>query len=99
VKASSVLDVQSFRATSCDIDHYLVVVEETIAVTKQGSNKFHMERFNLKKLNEVGGKEKYHVVVSNRFSALEDSNAEVEINTLWEMIRETNFSQRESRLL
>jgi hypothetical protein len=31
-----------------------------------------MERFNLKKLNEVEGKEKYCVAVSNRFAALED---------------------------
>jgi hypothetical protein len=27
-----------------------------------------MERFNLKNLNEVGGKEQYHVEVSNRLS-------------------------------
>jgi hypothetical protein len=40
-----------------------------------------------------------HVKVSNRFAALEDLDAEVEINTVWEMIREyQNFSQRESRL-
>jgi hypothetical protein len=38
-----------------------------------------MERFNLKKLNEVEGKEKFCVEVSNRFSALEDLDAEVEI--------------------
>jgi hypothetical protein len=31
-----------------------------------------MVRFNLKKLNKVEGKEKYHVEVSNRFAALED---------------------------
>jgi hypothetical protein len=30
-----------------------------------------MERFNLKKLNEVQGKEQYRVEVSNRFAALE----------------------------
>jgi hypothetical protein len=30
-----------------------------------------MERFNLKKLNEVEGKEQYLVEVSNRFAALE----------------------------
>jgi hypothetical protein len=29
-----------------------------------------MERFNLKKLNKVEGKEKYHVEVSNMFAAL-----------------------------
>jgi hypothetical protein len=47
-----------------------------------------MERFNLKKLNEVEGKENYRVEVSNRFAALEDLDAEVEINTIWETIRE-----------
>jgi hypothetical protein len=41
-----------------------------------------MERFNLKKLNEAEGKEKYHVLVSNRFAALEDLDAEVGINTV-----------------
>jgi hypothetical protein len=46
-----------------------------------------MERFNLKKLNEVESKEKYRVAVSNRFAALEDLDAEVEINTIWETIR------------
>jgi hypothetical protein len=40
-----------------------------------------MERFNLKKLNEVRGKEKNRVEVSNRFAALEDLDAEVENNS------------------
>jgi hypothetical protein len=34
-----------------------------------------MERFKLKKLNDVEGKEQYSVEVSNRFAALEDLNA------------------------
>jgi hypothetical protein len=63
-------------------------IRETLAVNKQGPHKFHMERFSLKKLNEVEGKEKYRVEVSHRFAALEDLDAEVEINTIWETIRE-----------
>jgi hypothetical protein len=47
-----------------------------------------MERFNLKKLNERESKEQYHVEVSNRFAAVEDLDAEVEINSAWEIIRE-----------
>jgi predicted metallo-beta-lactamase superfamily hydrolase len=46
-----------------------------------------MERFNLKKLNEVEGKE-YSVEISNRFTALENSDTEVDINRAWETIRE-----------
>jgi uncharacterized metal-binding protein YceD (DUF177 family) len=33
-----------------------------------------MERFNLKKLNEVEGKERYRVEISNRFAALKNLN-------------------------
>jgi hypothetical protein len=47
-----------------------------------------MERFNLKNLMEVECKEQYRVEASNRFKALEDLNAEVEINSAWGMIRE-----------
>jgi hypothetical protein len=35
-------------------------------------HRVHVERFSLKKLNEVEGKEQYHVEISNRFPALEN---------------------------
>jgi hypothetical protein len=38
-----------------------------------------MERFNLKKLNEVEDKEQYRIEVSNSFAALEDLDTEVEM--------------------
>jgi hypothetical protein len=70
---------------------------ERLAVNKQRSHRFHMERFNLKKLNKVEGKEKYCVEVSHRFTALEDLDAEVEINSALKTITEyNNFSQIQS---
>jgi hypothetical protein len=57
-------------------------------------------RFNLKKLNKVEDKEQYYVEIKNRFTALENLDNEVDINSPWETIREyQQFSQRESRLL
>jgi hypothetical protein len=47
-----------------------------------------MERFNLKKLNKVQGKEKYHIEVSNRSAASNDFDAKVEINSARQTIRE-----------
>jgi hypothetical protein len=60
---SGVFDVRSFRAADCNTEHYLVVAkfEERLAVNKKISHRFHMERFNLKKLNEVDRKEKFRV--------------------------------------
>jgi hypothetical protein len=39
-------------------------VKESLAMNKQRSQRFDMERFNLKKLNDVEGKEQYRVEVS-----------------------------------
>jgi hypothetical protein len=56
-----------------------------------------MERFSLKKLNEVECKEQFRVEISNRYAALEDLDAEVEINSAWETIRENiKISAKES---
>jgi hypothetical protein len=54
---------------------------ERIAMNKQGSHKFHIGRFSLNKIN-VDVKDKCCVQVSNRFAALKDLDAEVEINTV-----------------
>jgi hypothetical protein len=72
-------------------------VRERLAVNKHRSHSLHAERFNLKKLNDVEGKEQFHVEVSNRFAALEDLDAEVEINSAWETIRQNiKISAKES---
>jgi hypothetical protein len=52
-------------------------MKERLAGTKHRSYRFHMEMLHL---NEVEGKEKYGAEMSNRFVALQDKNAEVEIN-------------------
>jgi hypothetical protein len=39
-----------------------------------------MERFLLKKLNKVEGKEQYHVEISNRFATLENLDTELDVN-------------------
>jgi phosphomevalonate kinase len=82
--------MRSCKVADYDTDQYLVVakVREKLAVNRQRSHKFHMERLNLKKLNEVEGKEQFCVEVSDRFAALEDLDEEVEINSSSETIRQ-----------
>jgi hypothetical protein len=56
-----------------------------------------MKRFDLKTLNEVEGKEQYHVEIWNKFAALENLGADVDINRNYKR-KYKNFSQRQSRL-
>jgi hypothetical protein len=55
---SSIPDNRSFWAADCDTDHYLVVakVRKRLAVSKQTTHRFHLQRLNHKKLNEVEAK-------------------------------------------
>jgi hypothetical protein len=57
---------------SLDITHYLVLakVRKRLEVSKQTTHRVHMERFNLKKLNEVEDKEQHSLEISNSFAAL-----------------------------
>jgi hypothetical protein len=54
-----------------------------------------MEKFNHMKLNEMEDKEKYHEV-SNGFAALEDLDAEVEINSASETRENIKISVKEN---
>jgi hypothetical protein len=45
---------------------------------------FSYGRFNIKELNDVGGKQQFRIGISNRFVALENVDAEVDINSNWE---------------
>jgi len=87
---SSILDVLSFSGADCDTDHYLVVakVRERLAVSKQGTQKFNGERFNLRKLNELEVSKQYQIEISNKFAALENLSDSEDINRAWENIKE-----------
>jgi hypothetical protein len=86
---SNVLDVRSFREADCDTDHYLVVAKlrERISVSKRARQNFDLERFDLKRLDDIEVKEKYQVEISNKFAASESLDESFD-NNVWESIRE-----------
>ena len=81
--------MRSFRGDDCDTDHYLVIakVRERLAVGKQASQRFHRQRFNLRKPNEPEVREQYQIEFTNRFAALENLNDE-DVDRTWENIKE-----------
>jgi hypothetical protein len=59
--------------------------------------RFHVKWFDLEKLNEVEGKQQYHVENLHRFTILEIVCAEVDINRAWGTIQENiKISAKES---
>jgi hypothetical protein len=53
-------------------------LRERISVSKRVRQNFYLERFDLKKLDDVEVKEKYQVEISNRFAALENLDESLE---------------------
>jgi hypothetical protein len=72
-------------------------VRDRLAVSKRTTHGVHTEKFDLKKLSEVVGKEQYRVEISNRFTALENFDTKLDVNRAWENIRENiKISVKES---
>jgi hypothetical protein len=66
-------------------------VRERLAVSKQTTHRFHMERLNLQKFNKTENKEQYRVKISNRLAALESIDNDVDSNKAWENIILSQF--------
>jgi hypothetical protein len=47
-------------------------IRERLEANIETSQRYHLERFNIQKLNELAGKDQYNVEVLNMFAALED---------------------------
>jgi hypothetical protein len=60
---------------------------EKLAVSKKTTQRFHIEKFNLKKLYVAKSKEQYPIEIANRFAVLENSDTEMDINITWDTIK------------
>jgi hypothetical protein len=56
-----VLSDEGRNGWKSNLEYNVATEPERITMSKQTMHRFHMERFNLKKLNEVEGKEQYGV--------------------------------------
>jgi len=67
-----------FQESDCDTDPYLVAanVREIVVVSKQASQEFDVEIFNLTKVNDLEVRKRYQIQISKRFADLETLNEE-----------------------
>jgi len=82
--------VRSFRIADYDTDHNLVdaQVRELLAVIKQTTQKFDVESFNLRKLNELEFRKDYQIEISKRSAALKNLIDSEDINRACENTEE-----------
>jgi len=74
---------------SCDTDPCLVAVK---------AQKFNVERFNLKKLNELEVRKQYQIKISNRFGNLYNLYDSGDMNTAWEHVKDNIKISAKDRL-
>ena len=58
----------------------VATVRERLAVSKQVTQKFDVERFNLRKLSELEFRKQYQIEITNSFPALENLKDSEDIN-------------------
>ena len=63
-------------------------IREVLAKNKQAEQKFHVKRFNLRKLSELEIRKQYQIKISNMFAAWDDLNDSENSNRAWEAIQE-----------
>jgi hypothetical protein len=86
---SSILELRSFKGDDCDTDHCVVVekVWEGLAVSKQATHKFDVERYNLRKRSELEVRKQYRIKISKRFVTLQNLNNSEDVNGAWEILK------------
>jgi hypothetical protein len=62
-------------------------VRERLAVYTQATQKFDVEIFNLRSLNELEVTKEYQIAFSNRFTALKNLSDSEDENRAWEKIK------------
>jgi len=73
-------------------------VRDRLAVSQHGGQKFDVERFNLRKLNELEVRKQYQIKILNRFAALENLSDSEDINMAWENVKENIKSSAKESL-
>jgi hypothetical protein len=71
---------------------------ERLTVSKQATQTFDGERFNLRKFNELEVRKQYQIEITTRFAALENVSDYENINRAWESINENIKTSAKERL-
>jgi len=78
------------READCDTDQYPVIakVRERLAENRQVAQKFDVERFNRRELNDLEFRKHYQIKISKSSAALDNLSDGEEVNRVWVKLKE-----------
>jgi hypothetical protein len=87
--------VRSSKGTECDTAHYLVLakVRKRPSVSQQEAQNFDVDKFNLKKLNELAFGKQYQSKILNISTALNKLNSSEDIKRSSEILKRLSSCQ------
>jgi hypothetical protein len=66
----------------------VLTVRERLAVSKQAAQKFDVEQFNRRKLDELEVRKEYQTEITNWYAALENLRDREDVKRAWENIKD-----------
>jgi hypothetical protein len=71
----------------------VTILRGIISVSKRARQKFDLERFRLRKIDDIEVKEKYQIEISKRFAALESVDKTLTLITLGKILEKISIPQ------
>ena len=85
----SLRDVRVYRSADVASDHHLLVGKIKLTLKRQGHCPSRRTQYNVNLLKEISIKNEFTIELKNRFKALEEMEGNEDINTQWNLVKQS----------
>ncbi len=85
----SLQDVRVKRGADAASDHHLVIAKLQLKLKRYANKTSVGERYNVTMFRDPATREEYHLALSNRFAALQETSEDLNLEEQWQQMKET----------